>query len=57
MFREWCYWDIYTKNNKNVNCTYVDNYEIPLKVTEENIYIHDLKDRSYVVKSDLLEFL
>ena len=44
------------KNNKNVNCTYVDNYEIPLKVTEENIYIHDLKDRSYVVKSDLLEF-
>ena len=44
------------KNNLNVNCTYVDKYEIPLKVTEENIYVHDLKNRSYIVKSDLLEF-
>lgn len=44
------------KNNENVNCTYIDNYDIPIKVTEENIYMHDLKDRSYVVKSDLLEF-
>lgn len=44
------------KNNENVNCTYIDNYDIPLKVTEENIYMYDLKDRSYIVKSDLLEF-
>lgn len=44
------------KNNENINCTYVDNYEIPLKITEENICMHDLKDRSYIVKSDLLEF-
>lgn len=44
------------KNNENINCTYIDKYEIPLKVTEENIYINDLKERSYIVKSDLLEF-
>lgn len=44
------------KNNENVNCTYIDKYDIPLKVTEENIYLYDLKDRSYIVKSDLLEF-
>lgn len=44
------------KKNENINCTYIDNYEIPLKVTEENIYMYDLKDRSYIAKSDLLEF-
>lgn len=44
------------KNNALVNCTYVDNYEIPLKVNEENVYMYDLKDRSYIVKSNLLEF-
>lgn len=44
------------KNNEIVNCTYVDNYEIPLKVTEENVYMYDLKERSYIVKSNLLEF-
>lgn len=44
------------KNNDYVNCTYIDKYDIPLKVTEENIYLYDLKDRSYIVKSDLLEF-
>lgn len=44
------------KNNEYVNCTYIDNYDIPLKVTEENIYMYDLKDRSYITKSNLLEF-
>ncbi len=44
------------KNNDGVNCTYIDKYDTPLKVTEENIYLHDLKDRSFIVKSDLLEF-
>lgn len=44
------------KNNEFINCTYVDNYDTPLKVTEENIYMYDLKERSYITKSDLLEF-
>lgn len=44
------------KNNELVNCTYVDNYDIPLKVIEENVYMHDLKSRSYITKSNLLEF-
>lgn len=44
------------KNNEFVNCTYIDNYDIPIKVTEENIYMYDLKNRSYITKSNLLEF-
>lgn len=44
------------KNNEFVNCTYIDNYDIPIKITEENIYMYDLKDRSYITKSNLLEF-
>ena len=44
------------KKNKQVNCTYIDNHDIPLKVTEENIYMYDLKERSYIVKSNLLDF-
>ncbi len=44
------------KNNDTVNCTYIDNYDIPIKVIEENIYMYDLKSRSYIVKSNLLNF-
>ena len=44
------------KNNDSINCTYIDNFDIPLKVTNENINLYELKSRSYVVKSNLLEF-
>lgn len=42
---------------KNINVDLIDYYEIPEKVTNENINKHNLSDRVKFVKSDLLKYI
>ena len=40
---------------ENINIDLIDYYDMPKKITESNIFKHNLSDRAKFIKSDLLE--